>query len=67
MWVQITVSEAVKILVSGGKVDDGFYHWGGSLKLRNPASWRKSRRHHQLERKLRRIGVGDGWWYYKKG
>ena len=34
MWTQITVAEAVAILVTGGKVDDGFYQWGGTIKLR---------------------------------
>lgn len=67
MWMQITAVEAANILLSGGKVDDGFYRWGGTLKLRNPQRWHKARKRKELIRKLStRWGVGDGWWVYRR-
>ena len=67
MWVQIPVTEAADILISGGKVDDGFYRWGGTLKLSHPERWRKARKRKELIRKLStRWGVGDGWWIRRK-
>lgn len=66
MWVQISVTEAADILISGGKVDDGFYRWGGTLKLRHPEHWRKSRKRKALKRKLAgRWNCGDGWWVHR--
>ena len=66
MWTQITVAEAVAILVTGGKVDDGFYQWGGTIKLRRPASWKKARRRKELARKLTHSWTcGDGLWVYR--
>lgn len=68
MWIQISVDEAVSILLAGGKVDDGFYRWAGSLQLRNPRRWRKARKRHELSRKLSGSwNSGDGWWVYRKG
>lgn len=67
MWTQISVTEAANILLSGGKVDDGLCRWGGTLKLRNPQRWRKSRKRKELIRKLsNHWGVGDGWWVYRR-
>ena len=65
MWTCVSISEAVNTLIAGGRVDDGFYSWGGSIKLRQPARWRKARRRKQLARLLSRRHVGDGWWVYK--
>lgn len=67
MWIQISVTEAVAILLAGGTVDNGFFQWGGTLKLRCPAHWRKSRKRKNLARKLAgEWNKGcDGWWVYR--
>lgn len=68
MWEQISISEAARILLAGGKVDDGFYKWGGTLQLTHPEQWRKSRKRKALTRRLAgRWNHGDGWWVYRKG
>lgn len=66
MWTQITVAEAVTILIAGGKVDDGFIRWGGTIQLRCPAHWRKARRRKELAHKLSHSwNLGDGLWVYR--
>lgn len=66
MWTQITIDEAVRILLSGGKVNDGFYNWHSSIKLRYPWRWRKARKRKELARKLRGSwAIGDGLWVCK--
>lgn len=68
MWKQISYEQAASILAAGGRIDDGFYSWAGSLELVYPWRWRKARKLKQLQRKLRRTLVSpDGWWYYDKG
>lgn len=66
MWKQITAEEAAKILLAGGKVDNGFYQWGGTIQLRDPQRWRKARKHKSLIRKLKGVWNHgcDGWWIY---
>lgn len=67
MWKQVSVAEAATILLAGGKVDDGFYHWGGTLQLRCPSRWYKARKRKELIRKLSGVWLtGDGWWVYRK-
>ena len=65
MWTQISVREAVNILVAGGKVDEGFAKWGGTLKLRHPNHWRKARHRKALARRMSHT-LADGWWVYKR-
>jgi len=68
MWRQISISEAAAILIAGGKVDNGFYQWAGTIKLRHPEHWRKARKRKELIRTLANKWVhGDGWWIYDKG
>lgn len=65
MWKQITEDEAVEILVMGGKVDNGFDLWGGTLQLMHPAHYRKARKRKELKRDMKRYNTGrDGWWVY---
>lgn len=68
MWEQISVTEAVNILLAGGKVDEGFHRWGGTMKLHHPEHWRKARKRRELTRKLSGPwNRGDGLWAYRKG
>ena len=68
MWEQISVAEAATILIAGGKVDDGFYKWAGSLELTHPERWRKARKRKALARRLAGAwNTGDGWWVYRRG
>lgn len=69
MWRQVSISEAVSILLAGGLVHDGFYRWSGAIQLACPHRWRaKARKRKELARKLRlgRWNTGDGWWVYDK-
>ena len=65
MWIQISARDAAKILVAGGKVDEGFYRWVGSIKLIHPNHWRKARNRKALTRRMTHTPA-DGWWVYRK-
>jgi len=65
MWKQISLEEAIAVLVAGQSVNIGFYNWGGTLRLNRPQHWAKARKLRKLTRSLQREGRGaDGWWIY---